>query len=123
MCYLYTRSTALPINAQADIVIHSGRGLKECSKNCTDATPPFFTVGDYAGITCKDLQGAIGPIPQHKKLPQLFLFPFKVTCTNNAGGWQANTYCQQSCADAGFNYADPPCCISPPPSPAPPPSH
>ena len=123
MCYPYTRSTALPINTQADIVIHSGRGLElifpECSKTCTDAIPAFFRRGAYDGITCKDLQGATGPIPQHKKLPRLFLFPFKATCSGttsrNTGLWQAKNYCQQSCADAGFNYADHPCCISPSP--------
>ena len=48
-------------------------------------------------------------------------FPFEQTCNgggldkygyaiNNAEVWRANDYCQQSCADAGFNYADPPCC-------------
>jgi len=44
--------------------------------------------------------------------------PFATACN---GDMASSGWCQQTCADVGHNYADPPCCTAQPPS-APPPA-
>ena len=70
-----------------------------CSDSCTDV-PTDGMVG--TNVVC-----ATAPV-----------FPFDSACPT---GLKTKGKCQQTCADRGFNYADPPCCPSqsPPPPPAP----
>ena len=84
-----------------------------CSGSCKDATPAVFAGYGDNGLTCKGALDLASAAPGG--FSGGFGFPFKNACTGAVGVWQANDYCQQSCADAGFNYADPPCCISPSP--------
>ena len=65
------------------------------------------------GLTCKEASALASA--SSRGFSGGFGFPFKDLCTGARGVWQAKDYCQQSCADAGFNYADPPCCVSPSP--------
>ena len=43
-------------------------------------------------------------------------YPFARLCKGEVGNYISGETCQQSCANAGHNYADPPCCTSQPPS-------
>ena len=73
-----------------------------CSDSCTDVVGPFAS--NVALPTCAAASLAI-PV-------------FDRLCdgeTLNNQNWPVSVTCQQSCADAGHNYADPPCCISLPP--------
>ena len=72
-----------------------------CSDSCTDVVGPFF----HPELpTCAAASVAPG-------------LPFGSLCDGN---WPASVTCQQTCADVGHNYADPPCCTSrPPAAPAP----
>ena len=48
-------------------------------------------------------------------LQPAFIFPFIRLCDGdylNSQNWPVSVTCEQSCADAGHNYADPPCCTS-----------
>ena len=80
-----------------------------CSDTCTDVPTPFF---EMRGMTCTTAAEKIS------------LEAVEKGCDGRNPGavdWQASVYCQQTCADLGHNYADPPCCTSLPPS-APPPA-
>jgi len=72
-----------------------------CSDSCTDVVGPFANI-PAGPSTCAAASVAIPA--------------FKDLCD---GGFNANWpglgTCQQSCADVGHNYADPPCCTSQPP--------
>ena len=73
-----------------------------CSDSCTDVVGPF--ANNPAVPTCAAASVAPG-------------LPFGSLCDGN---WPASVTCQQTCADVGHNYADPPCCTSrPPAAPAP----
>ena len=80
----------------------------QCNSSCTDEIPPPLLPGKRfgeVGLTCKNASESFG-------------FPFQKTCDGSANDnfWLNNSYCQQSCANAGFNFANPPCCTSQPPS-------
>ena len=92
-----------------------------CSDSCTDssnAAMKSYTDYGAAGLTCE--AASAGPNN----------YPFAHLCKGDIGTYITEQTCQQSCADAGYNYADPPCCTSllpaphspsPSPSPSPPP--
>ena len=69
-----------------------------CSDSCTDVVGPF--ANNPATPTCAAASVAI-PV-------------FGRLCDGEIGNWPGSVTCQQSCADVGHNYADPPCCTSRP---------
>ena len=73
-----------------------------CSDSCTDVVGPFAS--NPAGpSTCAAASVAIPA--------------FKDLCDGGRNAnWPGSVTCQQTCADVGHNYADPPCCTSQPPS-------
>ena len=73
-----------------------------CSDSCTDVISDPLKNG-YGLPTCKAARDS-------------YVLPFEALCNGDMGFFHQNTICQQSCADMGFNYADPPCCTSQPPS-------
>ena len=82
-----------------------------CNDTCTDVPTPFF---EMRGMTCTTA------------VERISLEVVEKACRGenrnvNTVDWRASVYCQQTCADLGHNYADPPCCTSLPPS-APPPA-
>jgi hypothetical protein len=70
-----------------------------CNASCTDVPNPSW------GLSCAVME-------------QTTNFPFGEGC---GAGLASSGWCQQTCADLGHNYADPPCCTAQPPS-APPPA-
>jgi hypothetical protein len=91
-----------------------------CSDSCTDVVGPF--ANNPATPTCAAASVLFGRMLFGRLCDGEIL---------NSNNWPASVTCQQSCADVGHNYADPPCCTSQPPqrppallsppSPSPPP--